>query len=139
VSRFVLDASVALSWFFEDEYSPYADFVAAAVPIHHAIAPSIWPLEITNAFLTATRRGRFPEAAIPDLLENIRQLGVEIDQELAPMALADASAVIGQAYGISSYDACYLELATRRGLPLATQDQELQRAASQAGLSILKP
>lgn len=139
MTRFVLDASVALSWFFDDEYSSYADFVAGAMSNHQVIVPAIWPLEIANAFLTATRRGRFPEGAIPDLLENVRQLGLEIDQELTPMTLADAAVVVGLAYGLSSYDACYLELAVRRGLRLATQDHKLQRAASQAGVTILEP
>jgi predicted nucleic acid-binding protein len=139
VTRFVLDASVALAWFFEDEYSSYADFVAGSMSSHQAVVPGIWPLEISNVLLTATRRGRLSADDIPTLLGNVQGLGIEIDQGLTTMGLTEASLVVGLAYGLSSYDACYLELAARRGISLATQDDKLRRAASHAGVSILEP
>jgi predicted nucleic acid-binding protein len=137
VTRFVLDASVALAWFFEDEYSTYAEFVAAEMTSNQAIVPVIWPLEITNALLTAAKRGRLPDVTVPGLLERVWQVGIEIDQGLTPFALADASAVLGLAHGLSSYDASYLELAVRRGLRLATEDNRLRQAASQSGVMVM--
>ena len=75
---------------------------------------------------------------VPVLLENVSRLGVEVDQGLTPMALAEAAMVIGLAYRLSSYGGCYLELAARRGLSLATENTQLLRASSSAGVGILK-
>ena len=136
---FVLDASVALSWFFDDEFSSYSDSIAEIMPRSQVVVPIVWPLEMANGFLTAFRRGRLPETKAPALIGTINRLRVTIDQGIAPEFLAQATLTVGLAHRVSAYDASYLELAMRRGLPLATQDERLIRAADAAGIDILRP
>jgi predicted nucleic acid-binding protein len=139
VTPFVLDASVALSWFFDDEFSPYSSAIAEIMPRSQAVVPIIWPLEMANGFLTAFRRGRLPETKASALTSALDRLRVDIDREIAPEFLTKATLTVGLAHRVSAYDASYLELAMRRGLPLATQDERLLRAAGAAGIEILQP
>jgi predicted nucleic acid-binding protein len=139
VTPFVLDASVALSWFFDDEFSPYSSAIAEIMPRSQAVVPIIWPLEMANGFLTAFQRGRLPETKASALIGALDRLRVDIDQGIAPEFLTKATLTVGLAHRMSAYDASYLELAMRRGLPLATQDERLLRAAGAAGIEILQP
>ena len=139
MNHFVLDASVALSIIFEDEASPYADAVAAMLKRDQAVVPLVWPLEITNALLTAVRRGRIPATDAPLLVGIFDRLRIEFDSGIAPEFLARTALSLGIAYRVSAYDATYLEVAIRRGLPLATQDVRLAEAATSAGVDILNP
>jgi predicted nucleic acid-binding protein len=139
VIPFVLDASVALSWFFDDEFSSYSASIAEIMPRSQAVVPIVWPLEIANGLLTAFRRGRLPETKAPALIGALDRLRVDIDRGIAPEFLTQATLTVGLAHRLSAYDASYLELAMRRGLPIATQDERLQRAAGAAGIQILQP
>ena len=139
MTLFVLDASVALSVIFEDESSPYADAVAAILKREQAVVPAVWPLEIANALLNAARRGRIPESDAPVLFGIFDRLRIEIDRGLALESIARTALSIGIAHRVSAYDASYLELATRRALPLATQDLRLAQAAAGIGVVILQP
>jgi len=139
VTPFVLDASVALSWFFDDEFSLYSSSIAEIMPRSQAVVPIAWPLEMANGFLTAFRRGRLPETKAPALIGALDRLRVDIDRGIAPEFLSQATLTVGLAHRVSAYDASYLELAMRRGLPLATQDERLLRAAGAAGIEILQP
>jgi predicted nucleic acid-binding protein len=139
VIPFVLDASVALSWFFDDEFSSYSASIAEIMPRSQAVVPIDWPLEIANGFLTAFRRGRLPETKAPALIGALDRLRVDIDRGIAPEFLTQATLTVGLAHRLSAYDASYLELAMRRGLPIATQDERLLRAAGAAGIEILRP
>lgn len=136
---FVLDASVALSIIFEDEFSSYSDAVAETMKRGRAVVPIVWPLEIANAILTAVRRGRIPGTDAQLLIGTMDRLSVDIDRGIAPEFLTRATLTLGIAHRVSAYDASYLELAMRRGLPLATQDERLRRAAGAAGIDILLP
>jgi predicted nucleic acid-binding protein len=139
VIPFVLDASVALSWFFDDEFSSYSASIAEIMPRSQPVVPIVWPLEIANGLLTAFRRGRLPETKAPALIGALDRLRVDIDRGIAPEFLTQATLTVGLAHRLSAYDASYLELAMRRGLPIATQDERLQRAAGAAGIEILQP
>ena len=139
MSPFVLDASVALSIIFEDEFSPYSDAVAEIMKRGRAVVPVVWPLEIANALLTAVRRGRIPAADAPLLIGTMDRLPVDIDRGIAPEFLAQATLTVGLAHRVSAYDASYFELAMRRGLPLATQAERLTRAAAAAGIAVMQP
>jgi predicted nucleic acid-binding protein len=138
VTRFVLDASVALSWIFEDEYSPYAEFIAEVMRDGHAMVPVVWPLEIGNAVLNAVRRGRLRSTDGPLLIGALDRLRIEIDRGIDLGSLLQTTFAVGLTHDLSSYDATYLELALRRGLPLATQDRKLAQAANRAGVEILR-
>jgi predicted nucleic acid-binding protein len=139
VTPFVLDASVALSWFFDDEFSPYSSAIAEIMPRSQAVVPIIWPLEMANGFLTAFRRGRLQETKVAALIGALGRLRIDVDNGIAPESLAQATLTLGIAHRVSAYDASYLEVAMRRGLPLATQDERLMRAASAAGVDLLQP
>ena len=135
----LLDASVALSLVFEDEFSPYSDPVAETLKRGHAVVPVVWSLEKANAILDAVRRGRIPETDAPLLIGSMGCLRVTIDRGIAPEFLAQTTLTVGLAHRLSAYDASYFELAMRRGLPLATQDEQLLRATGAAGVEILQP
>jgi predicted nucleic acid-binding protein len=137
VTPFVLDASVALSWFFDDEFSPYSDSIAEIMPQSQAVVPIIWPLAMANGFLTAFRRGRLQETQVAALIGALGRLRIDIDNGIAPESLAQATLTLGIAHRVSAYDASYLELAMRRGLPIATQDEKLIQAATETGVRVL--
>jgi predicted nucleic acid-binding protein len=134
----VLDASVALAWAFEDEASSYADEVIEALKVTDAPVPLIWPLEVNNAVVLGFGRGRFQEADAIRFLNVLDSLPLAIDTEIARHELGSRILRLGLAHGLSSYDASYLELAMRRGLPLATLDQRLVRAMAKTGVPILR-
>jgi predicted nucleic acid-binding protein len=139
MTRFVLDASVALSWFFPDEYSPYADYIARIIPDGRALVPIVWPLEMANAFLTAVRRGRLSESEASALVGALNRLQIDIDHDVALKTVMQTTLAVGITHHLSAYDASYLELAIRRSLPLATQNQRIWQAATAAGIRILQP
>jgi predicted nucleic acid-binding protein len=139
VTLCVLDASIAISWVFEDESSPYAEEIIEALKSQRALVPQVWPLEVDNAILVAVRRRRIQEADAFRFLTVLDTLPLEIDLEIALQALGQQILGLGLSHGLSSYDASYLELAMRRGLPLATQDEGLRRAAETAGIDIMQP
>lgn len=133
---FVLDASVALAWCLQDESSAYADGILDKLAADFALVPPIWPLEVGNALAVAERRGRLSGGALPRVVELLRSL---------PLRLADAALErslgivlsLARAQGLTTYDASYLELALREGLPLASGDARLRRGASAAGVSLV--
>ncbi len=130
---FVLDASVVMAWCFEDESSFYADAVLESLSNHTAIVPAVWPLEISNVLIVAERRGRIDKAGSARFINLIAQLPITVEQELWQRVFAEIMA-LAREYILSSYDASYLDLAMRLGLPLATQDVRLRNAAQSAGV-----
>ena len=101
-----------------------------------ALVPMLWPLEVANVLLMAERRHRIVSAERSQALGWFAALPIEIDYEAAHPAWADLPALAVQ-HRLTAYDAAYLELARRRGLPLATLDQELAAAARAEGLGVL--
>jgi predicted nucleic acid-binding protein len=135
MSRFVLDTSVAASWFFEDEGGDYSSVVLESLNNAEAFVPSLWPLEITNVLIIAERRKRCSEAEAARFIELLDNLPITIDEETAHRAM-HATYQLAREYGLTAYDASYLELAMRLGVPLATMDRQLADAAQKAGVSI---
>jgi predicted nucleic acid-binding protein len=134
---FVVDASVALAWCFEDEATPYAESVLDRLQQTEAVVPAIWPLEVANVLLTAERRQRLTEAQTVRLAQLLRGLPITIDTEGLTQALGSTLS-LGREYGLSAYDTSYLELAMRQGLSLATQDEALREAAARAGVPLVE-
>ena len=133
---FVIDASIALSWCFEDEADPMADGVLSRLEDEEVVAPSIWPLEIANGLRSAERRGRIDEREVPGVVRLLTTLPIEVVPTTLDQALGDVLSM-ARAAGLSSYDAAYLDLALRRGLPLATGDEYLARAAEASGVDLI--
>jgi predicted nucleic acid-binding protein len=138
VAEFVLDGSLALAWYFKDEADPYADAVAARFPTARAAVPVIWPLQVANAVLMGERRQRSTEAQAAKWLGYLGSLPISVDDETNNRAWGDVLS-LARAQRLSVYDAAYLELARRRGLPLATLDDKLKAAASAVGAPAFAP
>ena len=135
--RFVLDASVAVAWCFEDETTKFTEGVLDLISAGaEALVPSIWPLEISNALLIAERRKRIALAKVTALLFRIAGLPINVTRTDSKQAFEQILPMARQ-QGLSQHDAAYLELAVREGLALATLDGELQRAAKATGVELL--
>ena len=134
---FVVDSSVALSWCFEDERSPTSLAALERIASTGAVAPSLWVLEVLNGLAMAQRRGRIDSAQRQTLAGFLRELPIDLDDATAAQAWT-ATARVAERFGLSVYDASYLELAQRRELPLATLDRELLRAAPSAGVRLFE-
>lgn len=133
---FVLDASMTLSWAFEGEATPFTVAVLKSLETVHAVAPALWAFEVANILSTAERRGRINAAAQAAFLERLRRLPIAIEQRPATW-LAQQILPLARTYHLSAYDAAYLELAIREGLPLATLDDDLRHAASAASVALV--
>lgn len=125
-----------MRWFFGDgkpQELAYAGKVLEALKKTSAHVPVTWGLEAANVIAKAEARGLVTEArggAFIELLE-----GVDIEADAATFAHALSGTLqLARRYRLSAYDASYLELALRLGLPLATLDEDLQRAARKAGI-----
>lgn len=132
--NFVLDASVSLAWCFEDEGGEYALAVLDALRISEAAAASLWPLEVTNGLLTAERRKRLEPGEAARFTRLLLALPIAIDPVARSRAF-EATRALARTHMLSSYDAAYLELAVRLGVPLATLDEKLLAAAATEGVA----
>ena len=134
---FVMDASVTMAWCFLDEATPYTWDVLDRLQATEAVVPVLWPLEVANTLLVGERRGRLTEARIASFVRLLETLPITIDDGSMTGALGPVLA-LGREHGLSAYDAAYLELAMRLGLPLATQDRRLTEATTRAGVPVLE-
>jgi len=131
----VLDCSVTMAWIFDDEDDPLAAAVRDRLDGDVALAPSIWPLEVGNALLVAERRGRVSRAEALRFLEVLSQLPIDVDATEAMVAM-DRVLQIARETDLSAYDASYLDLAARLGVPLATLDRRLASGAAHVGVAL---
>jgi predicted nucleic acid-binding protein len=136
VAAAVLDCSITLSWFIPDEDNPTGRALQDLVTNQGAVVTMLWPIEMGNAFLLATRRRRVTAAQRAEALDALGQLPIEIDGETLNKIWTD-TLVLADELGLTVYDACYLELARRRRLPLATLDLELRTAAKKIDIPLL--
>lgn len=136
-SRFVIDASVAVCWCFEDKKTPYTEEILGRMEEAEIFVPSIWPFEITNALLMAERRKRITASQSTVFLEQLENFNIVVDQALFSRIFGRLFDEARQ-WGLTSYDAAYLELALRQGLHLATLDDQLKKAAKAMGVLIAR-
>ena len=137
MSAFVLDGSITMVWGFEDEADDYAEAILGRMPDLQAHVPSLWPLEVANALLVGERRKRITPADTARFLAILDAFPITVDGETVAHAWADTMH-LARAHNLSSYDASYLELAIRLGLPLATQDGKLKTAAEAVGVPLFE-
>jgi predicted nucleic acid-binding protein len=135
---FVLDCSVTLSWFFTDELSDYADAVLLRLPSVSAVVPALWHLEVANGIVQGEKRQRSTPAQAARFAEFLAPLPVIVDGDTHSRAWSD-TLYVARTFGLTAYDAAYLELALRRGLPLASVDSRLKEAATAAGVTRFEP
>jgi predicted nucleic acid-binding protein len=137
VSRFVLDASVVLSWCFPDEDSDLARRVAQMFKYgDSAITTSFWPHEVLNGLFVGEKRKRISRDLIRTFLDDLEPLPIVL-QGLQTDAVFDRIQFLSREYGLTPYDSAYLELAKTNGLPLATLDHDLIRASRKASVELL--
>jgi predicted nucleic acid-binding protein len=136
LNRFVLDASVAVAWCFEDETNPTADRALAALEAGAAVVPLVWAAEVGNALIGGERRRRITQDQITQSLDLISRLDITTDIDNATGRLP-ALLDIARQYRLSLYDSIYLDLAMRERLPLATVDTALGRAAQAVGVALV--
>jgi predicted nucleic acid-binding protein len=131
----VIDSSVAVAWCFGDERDEYSQSILDALRRLPAIVPALWHLEVANALLVGERRKRSTQADTVQWLSFLASLPIGVDDETRLRAFTDTVA-LGRTHNLSAYDAAYLELATRRGLPLASLDDKLKAAARATGVTL---
>lgn len=139
MSRFVLDASVALGWIADEPPSQYAvkrkqDLLSEG----RAVVPALWHLEMANWFTIAVRRGVIDESQKSILLTALDGIIARaIETEATAISVRQALATASR-FHLSTYGAAYLDVALREGLPLATLDQKLRAAARSAGVALVQ-
>ncbi|MBM4289011.1 MAG: type II toxin-antitoxin system VapC family toxin [Deltaproteobacteria bacterium] len=131
----ILDASITLAWAFEDEAIPYADAVLEALAEDEALVPAIWALEVGNGLVVAERRDRLNQAATVQFLALIGQLPITVESQRTAEVFGEILA-LAREQGLFIYDAAYVHLAMRHGLPLATTDGVLRQAAVRLGVPV---
>jgi predicted nucleic acid-binding protein len=133
---FVLDSSVTLAWVYSDETTEAIREVFVYLNERGAWVPGLWRLEVANILEMGVRRGRHNGAFRDATLADLALLPIRLDPETDRQAWS-ATVRLAERRKLTVYDAAYLELAQRRGLPLATLDKELREAASAEGVILL--
>lgn len=130
---FVVDSSVVASWCFGDEVSASAEAAFARLAAEEAIAPSLLWFEVRNALYAGERRNRLTRQIVDEFLSNLDPLPIRLE----PLPASAPVMALTRRYSLSVYDAAYLELAWRTGLPLASLDRALIDAARAEGIDVL--
>jgi predicted nucleic acid-binding protein len=133
---FVIDNSIVMSWCFKDETNQYADIVLERLSEATAFVPSIWTFEVVNVLLVAERKKRLSKADSVRFITLLSQLPIIVEYERPERMMADLLA-LARANNLSSYDASYLDLSMRKGIPIATLDTRLIEAAKMANVSMV--
>lgn len=133
--RFVLDNSVTMRWLFGDGSAGdqiYARFVLSSVADGNVLVPCIWCLEVANVIVRAESKFGLTESRSSEFVNTLHDMHFEVDSKTDAHAMND-TLQLARRYNLSAYDAAYLELALREGLPLATLDEGLGQAIKKTG------
>jgi predicted nucleic acid-binding protein len=139
VTRFVLDASVALAWVVDRNPDPYAALVQQRIRAgQRALVPALWQLEITNVLAAVQRRGVLSAGEVEEGLRYFEGFLAAQAEIISAFPGMREILRLARELGLTSYDALYVDLARREGSPLATLDKGLRAAAAKAGVALLK-
>lgn len=133
---FVLDASITLAWCFSDEKTAQTTILLENLEKDEAVVPSLWSLEVGNILISAQRRNRITYAKVVEFLGLLESLNIQVDEETASKGFHEILS-LAKSEQLTTYDAAYLELAMRLGIPLATKDVQLIEAALRLGITTL--
>jgi len=133
----VIDASVALAWCFGDERTEATVSLLERLQTDAAAVPNLWHLEVANGLALAERRGRITPAESAELIALLETIEIVVDGE-TPVRAFTRVLDLAREERLTAYDASYLELAMRLGLPLASKDADLCDAAERLGVSVLR-
>lgn len=138
MTAWVIDASVMMNWYLTDEQDrQYSISVFAALGEREILVRSLWVYEVANTLLVALRRGRIAQERIQEVLETVIDFNLRID-EVVPTS-AQRLAQSGLKYGLTVYDAAYLDLALRSSSPIATKDKALLQAMRATNVQLVTP
>jgi len=135
---FVLDNSVSMRWLLESAKAAdqrYAEAVLQSLAEADALVPNLWHLEATNVLLGAEKRCEVEGGEIERFISQLENLPLHVDPLTSHQSF-NRTMALSRIYKLSSYDAAYLELAIREGIPLATLDKGLGRAAKKADVEL---
>jgi predicted nucleic acid-binding protein len=132
----VIDASLTMTWYFDDESTATTDELLDRVSEIGAMVPGLWQLEVANAFQMAVRRQRIDAAYRDASLADLALMPITVDSDTNSYAWS-TTLRLAERFSLTIYDAAYLELAQRRSLPLATLDKELRAAAPVINIALL--
>ena len=133
---FVADASLTLTWCFEDEATPNTDALLLRLKNgEEALVPAHWPIEVTNGILMAVRRGRLSGEKAQSFIDDLGSLPIKIDRDSGTPASSRVFA-LAEKHRLTAYDAAYLDVAICAAIPLATLDDDLRKAAVATGVAL---
>lgn len=135
MTSLVIDSSIVLTWCFEDEATEASDELLEHLQGEAAAVPNLWHVEIANVLALAERRRRITQADTAEFITLLESLTIVVDEETSARALTRVLD-LARTERLTAYDATYLELAMRLGIPLATQDRALADAAVRVGVSM---
>lgn len=138
MSQFVLDNSIAMRWLLttrKKSDQSYAEKVLQSMVEAEAVVPNLWHLEAANVLVSAEKRGELEPGEVERFIVQLENLPVLVDPLTAQQAF-NRTLSLSRAYNLSSYDSAYLELAIREGLPLASLDKNLRKAANKADIQL---
>lgn len=138
MSQFVLDNSIAMRWLLvsaKKKDQSYAEKVLQSMVEAEAVVPHLWHLEAANVLISAEKRGELEPGEVERFIVQLENLPVLVDPLTAQQAF-NRILSLSRAYNLSSYDSAYLELAIREGLPLASLDKNLRKAANKADVQL---
>ena len=139
MNGFVLDASVALRWFLDHPMPPFANRVKQhLLKGARAVVPALWHLEMSNGLVVAQRRSILTAADVDQAVIDLEQFVAQAVDTETSVVSARQSLGTARAFQLSAYDSVYLDLARSQRLMLATLDDRLRAAATQAGVSLLR-
>ena len=138
MNRFVLDASVVLTWCFPDEKTQKALEISERIAAGERVAvPAFWRHEVLNALLMGEKRKRLTVELTFAFIDDLNCLPVDVDNQATWATVFQATQRLCRKHGLTAYDAAYLEIAMRSGDALATVDDDLRRAALAEGVPVL--
>jgi predicted nucleic acid-binding protein len=138
MTRFVLDASVVLTWCFPDEKARKAEEISERIASGDRVAvPAFWRHEVLNALLMGERRKRLTSDLTQAFIQDLNRLPIEVDDRATSSTVFTATQALCRKHGLTAYDAAYLEIAMRDGFSLATVDDAMGRAAVAEGVPLL--
>jgi predicted nucleic acid-binding protein len=135
-AAFVVDCSIAMAWLFHDEATPKTTALLNRLATETALVPAWCFIEITNVLAMAERKARITARQSDAFIADLSKLGIERDNEAPDRAFTHLLALC-RTHRLTSYDAIYLDVASRRTLPLATLDEDLRKAAKKLGITLL--
>jgi predicted nucleic acid-binding protein len=137
VTAFVLDSSIALCWCFDDETTEATRALLEQLRGDAAAVPNLWHVEIANVLALAERRRRITAAESAQFIGLLEALEIDVDQDTWTLAFSRILD-LARDQRLTAYDAAYLELAMRLGLPLASKDRDLCDAAERVGVTAIR-